>query len=660
MKSIYVSDLHKFVSTYLSLKGHEVVEQNENYFLVKHSDNTKAAYTYSARIASENRDMRLLAKGSQHLENMLRECSERASLSEAEAEYTFETVKRALKRNECCDLCPFFMVCDNKSTCCDFCPYNRYCNSVLLNADLLSMGDIISSRPIELIAFIFLVKISNDYSLSQKIEKYITVLIDSERMELLGTIKFGNLQNVLFKESPANTDLGAAEYTQFLTLARREAELVVKNQLEVFKKEIEDTLNNKIRSIIDKYEEEYADNYTKVSLKSLDKLQDEAVRLCEREIKGYAINCEYNLNNVMMLHTRRDHRKMIFKHHKTGREFKIDAQVFLDRVDIRCDECSGEIDLAYLCQNGHVLCKDCADICGACNITVCNICDDESSICSTCGELFCADCHSNCKSCNAIICPTHSYRCLTCGNNFCIDCYNICTVCGGSICQTHTHICQECKSTACADHIFTCGVCGAQNCGNHIHSCSMCGTLLCREHANISVYSSKVVCDEHKGICHECGDLFAADELVKCSACDVLLCPDHALECKYCQSKYCKDHIGLCNSCLSNYCSCTESKSCKLCREFFCPDCIDGNGYCTACANLSYIEKNNIMIRQAKSANRELDRFKVYSLGESGNRYVIYGKNLLRGNLYVLTRDFKLVSKRRISLMEILKTKLLR
>ena len=162
----------------------------------------------------------------------------------------------------------------------------KYVNN-LLNADFVKLEDIKESKPLNIICFVFLVELSNDYSLSQKVEKLVSVLIDLDTGETIGNIRVDDLVNLDMKIWDKSISLDEKQYRYYMNIARQEAYETIKNQLEVFKKEIEGTLKDKISSIINKYEDEYIDNYTKTTLNNLNKLQEEALKLCEREIRGY-------------------------------------------------------------------------------------------------------------------------------------------------------------------------------------------------------------------------------------------------------------------------------------------------------------------------------------------------------------------------------------
>ncbi|NSW90852.1 MAG: hypothetical protein HPY74_09330 [Firmicutes bacterium] len=660
MRQVYNSELHKFVKGYFNTRGANIVEQQDNFFIVEFPGGLREAYTYVARVAAENKDINLLAKGSKALNNMIRECASIAAFSEVYVSYNTESVKSSLNHKNCCDLCPFFTICEHKDKCCDFCSYYKDCNTNLLNADFLRFESIKESKTLNIICFIFLVELSNDYSLSQKVEKLVSVLIDMDTGEAIGNIRLDGLINLDMKPADKKLILDEKQYRHFMNIARQEAFEAIRNQLEVFKKEIEGTLKDKIKSIIDKYEEEYIDNYAKSTLEQLDKLQEEALKLCEREIRGYAINCDYHLKNVILMHTVKDLRALVFRLHETGAEVTIPAEIFLNNVMIRCSECNTEIDLGIICRNGHVTCKTCMEICSACGKSICTVCDDESYICSTCGEIVCTDCVIQCTSCGVVVCPSHSYRCATCGKAYCIDCYEICNVCGNSVCHSHINQCDACNSFVCSDHIHKCSVCGGLFCDNHIHECSFCSDYLCEEHAMKSSYSGKIICSKHSGECSVCKNIFTIDELDRCTICGTTLCPNHVKTCSNCSKVYCSEHINHCNCCGKDYCSCTEGIKCKLCMETYCPGCINSKGLCKACEGFTLVDREHKLVRNISELVPEVADYRKYYLGTAHEVNILYAKNILTGHLVVFNNNGKILSSRKISFIEFLRRKLLK
>jgi len=658
MAKTYNSELHEFVTGYFKSCNANIIKQENNYFVVEFPGGIRKTYTYIAKIAAENKDIDLLAKGSNALNEIIKNCASAAAFSEATVSYSMKSVASTFAYKKCCDLCAFFTVCTYKDKCCDFCSYYKECNTKLLNANFTGFGDLIMSIPLNVICFTFLVELSNDYSISQKVEKLIPILIDMESGKPLSSIKLDDLLNLDMKPTEEIIPLDEIRYRNFMNIARKEAYEKIRNQLEVFKKDIEGVLKHKITSIIDKYEDEYADNYTKSTLEQLNKLQEESLKLCEREIRGYAINCDYHLKNVLLMHTSKDIRQLFFKLNDTANEVAVNAEIFLNNVMIKCSECNTEIDEGVICKNGHTICKNCMEICSACGKSICSACDEETFLCSTCGDIICSDCVAYCNSCNAAICPSHSYRCATCGKLYCIDCYEICAICGSSICQIHSYVCNTCNSYVCSDHIHKCSVCGGSFCDDHIHECSICNENLCDTHIIKSAYSDRIVCSKHKGECAACNKIFSCDELQKCSICDAAFCPTHIKYCVYCNKSYCSEHINHCRCCGKDYCNCVQGVKCRLCNETYCPDCINENGLCIACQKLVQIDKKNDVVKDITEAMPELEGYKKYYLGTACEVKVLYTKKLLQGYLIVFDdNNNRIVASKKIPLFKFLQDK---
>ena len=236
MGQVYNSELHKFVKGYFNSHNANIVEQQDNFFVVEFPGGSRKTYTYVARVAAENKDINLLAKGSKALNDMIKDCTSIAAFSEVFVSYNTESVASSLNYKNCCDLCPFFTICEHKDRCCDFCTYYKACNTKLLNADFLRLESVKESKPLKIICFIFLVELSNDYSLSQKVEKLVSVLIDTESGKAIGNVRLDDLISLDMKSADKTLVLDEIKYRHFMNIARQEAFETIRNQLEVFKK----------------------------------------------------------------------------------------------------------------------------------------------------------------------------------------------------------------------------------------------------------------------------------------------------------------------------------------------------------------------------------------------------------------------------------------
>lgn len=657
MSHLYHTDLHQFVEAYFSAIGATITDKHADYFIVIFSDGRKERYTYLPRIAGENKEIKLLAKGSKEFRAMVQECSTRAAVSQVKASYSSDSIKFVLHRKSCCDLCPFITICEREDGCCDFCPNYKSCNTRIENADFVGLGEIVESQPADVLCFIFQVELSNDYSLSQKIQKTIAILIHLETGEVINNILARDLPLLDMEPWDGIPCLNFESYSTYLNTARQGAEEMLKEHLDVFKKEIEGPLHDKIVAITTKFEEDYAENYVKNTFEQLEELQNDAVKLCEREIRGYTINCSYHIKNVVLLHTADDTRNIIFKLQNSGRELTVAGDFFLSRIDIKCSECGSEIDVGMLCNDGHVLCKNCTESCSTCHEVICDLCDQESVLCSTCGETTCSSCIQKCAACGADVCPSHAYTCVSCGSVFCIDCYEVCTVCGTGVCKDHVHHCSQCNEPVCAEHIHHCSTCGQPFCEDHTDPCGICGSLLCEEHSSLSAYSGKVLCQEHTAHCAVCNDIFGTDEICTCTKCGDILCPSHHKECSKCHQVYCSKHINHCRGCGSEICDCTPFRNCSLCGEEFCPDCINAKGHCSACERLVQTDRNEPMISRVMDQLPGLEKYKHFYLGTSKELRVLYGKGLINGILVVCSSNGDIISSKELGFFDNLKAK---
>ena len=652
MNKVYNTELHKFVEAYLKSKDARIERKHNDFFEVIYENGERAAYTYSARIASEGNNIGLIAKGSKILKAMISECTGKAAYSSVSISYNESTLKSSLAPKSCCSLCPFISVCEHKCGCCDFCSYYKSCNTNISNAQFSKLGNLVSSTPVKIMCFIFTLELSDDYTLSQKIEKDIVVLIDIEREKTLENILVKDILKLELKPWANSKKISTEKYRHFLNLAKSRASDVLSGQLEVFKKVIERPLVEKIKSIVSKYQGEYIENYTKTSLEELDSLQEEALTLCKREIRGYTINTDIKLKNLILINTRRDKRKLVFTRCKEQKDFEVNAEIFLSRVDIYCDECGSEIDISALCSNGHILCSSCYESCNSCDNIICSICDDESFICSTCGEIHCLSCSKTCDVCGAVICPDHSYECSECGKLLCFDCHEICSICDLAICSSHSSCCSECGKHICSEHQRKCSVCGESYCDEHIRQCQVCKTYLCSNHTGKSEFSKRHVCHAHLKTCTFCKNEIASDEVHYCSSCNAPMCPDDTLECKNCMKEYCRNHVSHCKCCGRSYCSCETPVKCRLCGEEYCSDCVSLRGYCKCCGNLKSVKADSEIISKLIDQIPQLSKYKRFYLGISQEIKTVYAKSLFKRYLVVMDSSYNILGKRRLTFLE--------
>lgn len=641
----------------MNITGATIIEMNDDFFVAQLADGTKDFYTYLPRIAAENKEIKLIAKGSKWLQSIIKECNLKSAFSEVEVRNTDRSIECALSQKKCCDLCPFSIVCESHDKCCHFCYYYKKCNTNLENTEFMGTGDIKKTENVDLMLFVFFVEISNDYSLSQKVSKTVTVLMNVETGEVIDNLPVSDINSLDFVECEKSNVINSDNYPQILRTARKEASKTVAKHLEIFRKNIEDVLGDKISSIISKFEEEYIDNYTTSTLTQLQDIQEEGLKLCEREVRGYTINCDYHLKSVSIFHAKKDIRDIILKHKQSGKDLKVEAEVFLTRVDLKCSQCGMEIDKGVLCEDGHVLCRNCMEVCSICEHVICDVCDNESYVCATCGDLVCDNCSVKCSECDSLQCMSHIYKCDVCGKMLCVDCYEICKECGKNVCKEHYIYCEHCGEPVCLEHADKCNACGKYFCMEHIEKCQVCNESICDEDTYYSAYSGRAVCEKHLLKCDICGDLFASDEIKECSECNEKLCPNHVKTCSKCSEVFCSTHVNYCMSCGKEYCDCTTFVKCKFCGEEYCESCVDENGYCKTCAELELLSAASLELENIFKQVPELVGYKKFYLGKSKEIRTLYARSLFRNLLVVYNADGIILSTREVSFMENLKRK---
>lgn len=653
MANVYESELHNFIEAYLNAKGGKIIEKQSDFFIVIDEDGNKKTYTYSPRIAAENNEISLLAKGSKELKKIISEAQSRALTSEVLVKHSFQSIKNSVRHKDCCEMCPFTNVCTNVSKCCDLCPNYKICNSFIANATLKNAKFESKDENIDIICFIFNAELSNDYTLGQKSQKNILVPIDLKTGKPSSPVFIRDLCELEILKSEAKISISSNDYDKFLNSARSALESLLSEHLEVFKKEIQEPLQNKILSITSKFEDEYTENYSRISLDELEAIENEALKLCHRELSGYALNKTYSLQNVIIIHSSADKFMLQFDNIR-GQNFSTPAKAYLGRVSITCSLCNSEIDSGNFCEHNHLLCNKCTLTCSHCGKIICEICEDEDYVCDTCKETICSDCATECESCKTIVCPSHSYVCQVCNKNLCINCHELCDSCEEVLCKKHVHTCSECGTFCCENHISSCTECSKDFCDNHIEKCSVCNCLVCDDHAHTSAYSKKTICESHKSVCSVCNDIFSSDEVYKCITCGDILCPTHVKLCHSCHRHTCSSHTSLCPVCENTYCSCTAFRKCLLCDTECCSNCLGEGGLCTTCNTLVKKEIPSNLEKAIFEYQNYSKPFKTF-ISSKGQTTILYLAYLSYGIVISIDKNNNILSNKKINFIDNLK-----
>lgn len=118
--------------------------------------------------------------------------------------------------------------------------------------------------------------------------------------------------------------------------------------------------------------------------------------------------------------------------------------------DVYCENCGTEMNDIYLCENGHVVCKNCLTHCESCGKDFCKKCI--KTRCKLCGAYICDDCKTICFGCGKVMCKTHTQIDKISGKTYCNKCLTRCERCGnlkiGSYFKksprTGVKICEDC------------------------------------------------------------------------------------------------------------------------------------------------------------------------------------------------------------------------
>jgi hypothetical protein len=654
MENVYATELHHFISEYFKNLGCTLRIIDEDYFQVKYPDGSSTLYTYKPRVASENRSVHLIARGSKALLAIMKDCLEKSMLSQVQVCYTEQSVRDSVGPKTCCNLCPFYVVCEEKTGCCDLCSYYKVCNSHLVNAEFNRLGEVLETKKVAFFAFVFLVNISSDYAVHLKTQLRMLVLLNYPNGTMYDEdVVVLKMDNLDFGAPEIINPISRKEWDALFQKARDAVEDKLEPYMSLFRYHTATPLEQKIKSIVSKYTQEYADNFTSLPAEKLERLQTEALTYCEREFRLFAVNCDCNLENAFVLNTTIDKRDLVYRD-KEDHEIHVEGKILLNKVEISCSQCGLDIDKGYVCPQGHVYCQSCADICSSCHRLICHLCDEDMDTCQTCGETICKACTRTCDRCGAISCPDHQFVCHACKKSVCLDCIEVCTVCRETFCLEHIGKCYQCSNALCAEHQNTCSVCGKVLCPNHTILCSVCGIPLCQDHVYSSI-SGAAACKEHITSCSQCLRTFTVQEVTPCTRCGIHTCEEHTYLCTSCHMPYCMEHISLCPGCGKYYCQCTPFRSCKFCGIEYCPSCLDTHGVCKGCNSIKKTVLDEAVTRQLKSHDPSWDQYKTYRKGQSGNMTILLAGSPAKARMAVIHPQKGVVADKNVKLLDFIK-----
>gem|GEM_PF-3011389 len=169
-----------------------------------------------------------------------------------------------------------------------------------------------------------------------------------------------------------------------------------------------------------------------------------------------------------------------------------------------------------------------------------------------------------CEVCSRAV----NLRCSACGTPLCADHVLYCGVCHKPFCSDHIGLsCSLCTEYVCPDCLFHCPSCDRVVGADHVIACSACGKVICEAcMTRTGLVRKKNLCPTCSGppaaepvACEECGEILDESRGSWCTVCGKRLCRDHTVSCTVCNKPFCREHIH---------------RSCSLCENYVCPDCL--------------------------------------------------------------------------------------
>lgn len=316
--------------------------------------------------------------------------------------------------------------------------------------------------------------------------------------------------------------------------------------------------------------------------------------------------------------------------------------------------CPDHIAKCHVC--GKLVCSNDSYLC-ECGKIICNSCGEQSK-CVVCNKAICPNNEIRCAECGSVVCDEHSYKCSVTNKIYCSEHVYQCNICGKLLskdeavfsvssnkpfCTKHAYKCSGTGEYYGINELLSCEVCNKKIAPPEAKKCVKCGKVLCEEHSHRCIKTDNYYCDDHVERCEVCNAKMSEKETYYCSVCGKKLCEnhivfdnktgkaycsDHSVKCEKCKKQVGIERIVECEWCGSIQCdSCYQEKKCNNCEFDYCNLCINDNGTCMACSNISKKFTKDLISQGIDDVFEGKSKVNVGVV----DRYLIYNKKKFLG-----------------------------
>ena len=472
------ANIHNFIRSFVKSKKGELIEQSDQVFTVKYSEQTIATeYTYSPTIAREKNAI-LITLGSPTFQQILNECLDNGVLCQITVNLKEEIetlIKNHFKDSPfACQDCTKVTV---REEAVNICGTPQLCYHQINNGKIVSIK-VTKKEPIRYFQFYFSATFRN--KLRPKNEELITILID-DAGNIASDEEYSE-KNLLDPEAleiqDFKTKLKPTVFDEQKAIADKKLEAILKEKLVFFDLPLRKEKEAKLKSFDKRLRRERLEQAIN-SKYDLDaqKWQTAHESLLKREEESLTTNIAVKLINLLIINTAKVSFEINLENNAT-----IQSSIILGinhTPEVTCSICRNAFSEGYATQDSLYVCGSCIRQ----SIDTAKIYSKKATlkldetlneyfeqasgfVCSVCGKKHSHLLEFKCSHDNSSVCIFHYDYCDLCGKIFSKLNLTSTHEFTRKLCPKHIVKCENCQSIIGVDEVKVCKTTGKRMCSN--------------------------------------------------------------------------------------------------------------------------------------------------------------------------------------------------